>query len=315
LASLQPISDSAAFQAFIEVADNIHEEDKVKQLLELTGYMPLAVSLMASVAGHEGCDKALSRWETESTRMLSDGYDSRSSLDISIMLSFTSSRMTPGAQDLLSILSLLPDGFTDTDLLQAELPITAILKSKATLLRTALAFVDKEKRIRVLAPIREHILHSHPPTNALKLKLRKYFHDLLSLWKHHQDLNTAKIVPQLSRNVGNITWVLHDSLVTECPDVIENYQSILNLNQFYRRTKGTYSPLLPKISEQKDFGEDSPMFGDYLIQIVETAYYAPLADFDAKMMLGNKHFEFKDPLEQGTTYLLDCIVLASFSTS
>jgi hypothetical protein len=85
--------------------------------LELTGNLPLAVSLIASVAGAEGCDSALARWRFESTRMLSDGYDKRSSLDISIMLSFTSSRMTPGAQDLLSILSMLPDGFTDADLL------------------------------------------------------------------------------------------------------------------------------------------------------------------------------------------------------
>jgi hypothetical protein len=119
----------------------------VNQLLELTGNLPLAVSLIASVAGAEGCASALARWKCESTRMLSDGYDNRSSLDISIMLSFTSSRMTPAAQDLLRILSMLPDGFTDADLLQAELPIPAILAGKTTLLRTALAFMDKEKRI------------------------------------------------------------------------------------------------------------------------------------------------------------------------
>ncbi|KAJ7280999.1 P-loop containing nucleoside triphosphate hydrolase protein, partial [Mycena rebaudengoi] len=165
LAPLQPLSASAAYETFIEVADNIHEAEKVKQLLEHTGHMPLAISLMANVAAHEGCDKALSRWKTESTRMLSDGYDKRSSLDISIMLSFTSSRMTSGAQDLLSILSMLPDGFTDAELLQAELPITAPLASKTTLLRTGLASVDKDKRLQVLAPIRVHILHTHPPTN------------------------------------------------------------------------------------------------------------------------------------------------------
>ncbi|KAJ7271191.1 P-loop containing nucleoside triphosphate hydrolase protein, partial [Mycena rebaudengoi] len=181
LSPLTPLPHSAALQTFFDVADDTHEEDSVNQLLELTGNLPLAVSLVASVAGAEGCDSAIARWKTESTRMLSDGYDKRSSLDISIMLSFTSSRMTAGAQDLLSILLLLPDGFTDADLLQAELPITAILESKTTLLRTALAFVDQEKRIQVLAPIREHILNSHPPTNALKSKLQEHFHNLLSL--------------------------------------------------------------------------------------------------------------------------------------
>ncbi|KAJ7263699.1 P-loop containing nucleoside triphosphate hydrolase protein, partial [Mycena rebaudengoi] len=271
LAPLNPLPHSAALQTFLDVVDNTHDEKSVNQLLELTGNLPLAISLIASVAGAEGCESALARWETESTRMLSDGYDKRSSLDISIMLSFTSSRMTRGAQELLSILSMLPDGFTDADLLQAELPITGILASKTTLLRMALAFIDQEKRIQVLAPIREHILHAHPPTNAVKLKLRKHFHDLLSLWKHHGDLNAAKIMPQLSRNVGNITSVLQDSLAAECSDEIEKYQSILNLNNFYGRTQHTYSPLLLKISEQDLFRKDNPMFGDYLIQIIETA--------------------------------------------
>ncbi|KAJ7288777.1 P-loop containing nucleoside triphosphate hydrolase protein, partial [Mycena rebaudengoi] len=181
ISPLSPLSHSAALQTFFDVADDTHEEESVNQLLALTGNLPLAISLISSVAGAEGCDSALARWETESTRMLSDGYDKRSSLDISIRLSFTSSRMTPGAQDLLSILSMLPDGFTDADLLQAELPISDIFASKSTLLRTALAFVDQEKRIQVLAPIREHILHSHHPTKALKLKLRRHFHDILSL--------------------------------------------------------------------------------------------------------------------------------------
>ncbi|KAJ7263715.1 P-loop containing nucleoside triphosphate hydrolase protein, partial [Mycena rebaudengoi] len=195
LPPLTPLPHSAALQTFFDVAGNTHEEDSVNKLLELTGNLPLAVNLIASVAGAEGCDSTLTRWKSENTRMLSDGYDKRSSLDISIMLSFTSSRMTPGAQDLLSILSMLPDGFTDADLLQAELPITNILASKTTLLRTALAFIDKDKRVQVLAPIREHILCIHPPTDPLKLKLRSHFHDLLHLWAHHRDLNATKIVP------------------------------------------------------------------------------------------------------------------------
>ncbi|KAJ7263710.1 hypothetical protein C8J57DRAFT_1625886 [Mycena rebaudengoi] len=295
---LATLPHSAALQTFFDVADNIHEEESVSQLLELTGNLPLAISLIASVAGADGCDSALARWKSESTRMLSDGCDKRSSLDISIMLSFTSSRMTSGAQDLLSILSMLPDGFTDADLLQAELPIRDILASKSTLLRTALAFVDKEKRIQVLAPIREHILHSHPPTNVLKLKLRKHFHGLLSLWKHHQ--NFAKIVPQLSRNVGNINSVLQDSLSTDCLDGVQNLQSILFLNDFFGRTQETYSPLLLKISEQDSFWQDNPMLGEYLIQIFQTARYVPPADAEAKIRWGNIYFEFKDSLEKAS---------------
>ncbi|KAJ7217517.1 hypothetical protein C8J57DRAFT_1149491, partial [Mycena rebaudengoi] len=166
LAPLEPLSNVAARQTFIEVADDGHDDTSIKQLLELTGNLPLAVSLIASVAGSEGCAQALSRWKLESTRMLSEGYDQRSSLDISIMLSYTSPRMTPGAQQLLSILSMLPDGLADADLVQAQLPISDILACKVTLIQTALAFIGQDQHLKVLVPIREHILHSHPPENA-----------------------------------------------------------------------------------------------------------------------------------------------------
>ncbi|KAJ7273933.1 P-loop containing nucleoside triphosphate hydrolase protein [Mycena rebaudengoi] len=167
LLPLDPLSTSAALQTFVDVADDTHHQDSVKQLLEVTGNLPLAVSLISSVASHKGCDKALSRWKSESTHMISDGYDQRSSLDISIMLSLTGSRMTVGAQDLLSLLSMLPGGLTDVELVQAELGIPDILGCKSILIRTSLAFVGKDQRLKVLVPIREHTLRIHPPRSSL----------------------------------------------------------------------------------------------------------------------------------------------------
>ncbi|KAJ7247003.1 P-loop containing nucleoside triphosphate hydrolase protein, partial [Mycena rebaudengoi] len=181
LPPLDPLADSAAFQMFMDIADQDHDKNSAKQLLDLTGNLPLAVSLIASVAAHEGCDFALHRWKLESTRMLSDGYDQRSSLDISIMLSFSSSRMTSHAQELLSILSMLPDGLADGDLDQAKLPIPGVHGCRAALIRTSLAFVDKDQRLKVLVPIREYVNRVHPPTAAMQLPLRQYFHEVLAL--------------------------------------------------------------------------------------------------------------------------------------
>ncbi|KAJ7288822.1 P-loop containing nucleoside triphosphate hydrolase protein, partial [Mycena rebaudengoi] len=242
LAPLQPLSNVAAWQTFIEVADDGHDDASIKELLELTGNLPLAVSLIASVASSEGCAKALSRWKLESTRMLSDGYDQRSSLDISIMLSYTSSWMTTGAQQLLSILSMLPDGLADADLVQAQLPILDILACKATLIQTALAFVDQDQHLKVLVPIREHILHTHPPVNALKLKLREHFHQIIDLWHQFKNLNIADILLQISGNLGNFNAVPHDGLEPEGPDIVQNFRSILFLNDFYYRVHNTFTP-------------------------------------------------------------------------
>ncbi|KAJ7203224.1 hypothetical protein C8J57DRAFT_1735354 [Mycena rebaudengoi] len=304
LAPLKPLSNVAAQQTFIEVADDGHDDASIniKELLELTGNLPLAVSLIASVASAEGCAKALSRWKLESTQMLSDGYDQRSSLDISIMLSYTSSRMTPGAQELLSILSMLPDGLVDANLVQANLPITDILSCKATLIQTALAFVDQHQHLKVLVPIREHILSIHPPRNTLKLKLREHFHQILDLWNQFKYLNITDILPQISGNLGNFNTVLHDGLQLEGPDIVQNLRSILFLNDFYCRVQNTYSPLLLQLSGQMLHWKDNQIFGEYLISLLETSGYLPDPDFNSDITLGTQHFTSKDPLEQGRWY-------------
>ncbi|KAJ7256945.1 hypothetical protein C8J57DRAFT_1648996 [Mycena rebaudengoi] len=307
LAPLEPLSNVAAWQTFIEVADEGHDNASIKELLELTGNLPLAVSLIASVASSEGCAKALSRWKLESTRMLSDGYDQRLSLDISIMLSYTSSRMTPGAQELLSILSMLPDGLADADLVQAKLPILDILACKATLIQTSLAFIDQDQHLKVLVPIREHILHIHPPANVLKLKLRGHFHQILDIYNQFKNLNIADILPQISRNLGNFNTVLPDGVEPEGPDIVQNLRSILFLNNFYHRVHNTYSPLLLELSGQMLHWKDNQIFGEYLIELLETSRYFPDQVLNSDITLGTQHFTSKDPQEQNGTVLWECI--------
>ncbi|KAJ7266710.1 hypothetical protein C8J57DRAFT_1617923 [Mycena rebaudengoi] len=274
----------------------------IKELLELTGNLPLAVSLIASVASSEGCAKALSRWKLESTWILSDGYDQRSSLDISIMLSYTSSRMTPGAQELLSILSMLPDGLADADLVQAKLPIPDILSCKATLIQTALAFVGEDQHLKVLVPIREHILSIHPPQNILKLKLREHFHQILDLWHQFRNLNITDILPQILGNLGNFNTVLHDGLQPAGPDIVQNLRSILFLNDFYYQVHDTYSPLLLELSGQILHWKDNQIFGEYLIELLETSDYLPDLDLNSNITLGTLYFTSKDLLEQSRWY-------------
>ncbi|KAJ7267120.1 hypothetical protein C8J57DRAFT_1228733 [Mycena rebaudengoi] len=128
----------------------------------------------------------------------------------------------PRAQDLLGILSILPDGLTDSDLVQTGLQIPDILACKSTLLRTPLSFKDENHRIKVLAPIREHTINTHPPRDALKLKLRQYFHEALNLWKQFRDLNSAQISPQISRHLSNINYVFLDALSIDSSDAVQN---------------------------------------------------------------------------------------------
>ncbi|KAJ7819731.1 hypothetical protein B0H13DRAFT_1921574 [Mycena leptocephala] len=118
------------------MCDNTHNPEEVKKVLSLTDNMPLAINLLAHLVNSEGCSNVLSRWEEEKTSLISDGYDRRSNLDLSISLSLSSPRLNsvPHSKDLLSLLSMLPDGLSDAELVQAKLPVDNILGCKAALI-------------------------------------------------------------------------------------------------------------------------------------------------------------------------------------
>ncbi|KAJ7866307.1 P-loop containing nucleoside triphosphate hydrolase protein, partial [Mycena leptocephala] len=183
LPPLKPLDQDAARQTFIDIADNTHNPEEVDQVLSLTDNMPLAINLLAHLVDSEDCSSILSRWEEEKTSLISDGYDRRSNLDLSISLSLSSPRLNsvPHSKDLLSLLSMLPDGLSDAELVQAKLPINNILGCKAALIRTTLAYSDEHKQLKALVPIREYMQKIRPPGYHLIRPLLKHFKELLEL--------------------------------------------------------------------------------------------------------------------------------------
>ncbi|KAJ6592264.1 P-loop containing nucleoside triphosphate hydrolase protein, partial [Mycena vulgaris] len=115
LPDLKPLTQDAARQTFIDIADEGHDGDDIDKVLFLTGNLPLAIDLMANLVESESCNSVLARWEEEKTSVLSNGYNKRSNLDVSISVSLSSPRITsvPHCRDLLSLLSILPDGLSD----------------------------------------------------------------------------------------------------------------------------------------------------------------------------------------------------------
>ncbi|KAJ7107026.1 hypothetical protein C8R44DRAFT_858110 [Mycena epipterygia] len=195
LPPLKPLTYTASRQTFIEIADDptINEEPALEELLELSGNLPLAVSLIANVASFEGYSKTLSRWKTENLALLSEGYDKRSNLEKSISLSLTSPRMksTPNAMDLLNLLALLPDGITERDL-----------------------------------------LHSFRPGRSLVWALYNYFQELLVIWEKRQGRSSNDLVPQLVSNLGNIHSVVLWRLKEDGTDIQDIGETILALDAF-----------------------------------------------------------------------------------
>ncbi|KAJ7793306.1 P-loop containing nucleoside triphosphate hydrolase protein, partial [Mycena olivaceomarginata] len=202
-----PLTPIAARQTFIDIADDNHDDSEVDQLLNLTDNVPLAVQLVATIASSEGCQATLDRWKHEKTAVLSTGYDKHLNLELSIMLSLSSTRMlcSPRTVELLSLMSLLSDGISDLDLLQSKLPIPDILQCKSILVCTSMAYVDHAGRFKVLTPIREYIRTSQPPSPLLVQPLRKHFNSLLKLWRSVQDRSFAdNLISRVVSNLGNM---------------------------------------------------------------------------------------------------------------
>ncbi|KAJ6480903.1 P-loop containing nucleoside triphosphate hydrolase protein, partial [Mycena sanguinolenta] len=212
LLPLQPLSNNAAQQTFMDITDGSYSIEDFNQLLSFTDNMPLAVDLLAHLVDYEGLESVLTRWKTEKTSMLSVGYDRKSNLDASISLSLSSPQITPDSKDLLSLLSILPDGLSDAELVQSKLPISNILSCKAILLATSLAYQSSNKQLLVLMPVREYIQQALSLSPSLVQCLRKYFYALLKLYRKCNGEQMRPVVSQITLNLANLQEVLQRGL-------------------------------------------------------------------------------------------------------
>ncbi|KAJ7858637.1 hypothetical protein B0H14DRAFT_3135413 [Mycena olivaceomarginata] len=264
--ALNPLSSDAAYQTFMDIADADAAEDAqdISELLILTENLPLAVTLVASVAALDGCGSVLTRWRTESVSLLSDGFDKGSNLEMSLRLSLSSPRMAscPGALQFLSLLALLPDGISDADILNGSRPLSELPQFKTTLLRTSLAYSDAG-RLKVLAPVRELIRKLHPAPYTLVRALRLHWACLLELWRKYE-MPSGDLVQRLAGNAGNFNSLLKYALTVAASDLNEVVHNIFHLDIFTSRTHGYSVPLMADISAYLDPVDDNGLRGYYI---------------------------------------------------
>ncbi|KAF8205255.1 hypothetical protein K438DRAFT_2096405 [Mycena galopus ATCC 62051] len=225
LLPLPPLSNDAARQTFIEITDNSNTIEEMDQILGFTDNMPLAVDLIAHLVDYEGFSNVLSRWKTEKTSLLSVGFDRRSSLDASISLSLSSPRMMPESKELLSLLSVLPNGLSEVELVQGNLGIPNILSCKAALQATSLASWDNNQRLVLLVPIREYIRQILPPSMSSIQHIRKYFYEVLGLFRQHHGEQLKPVINQISLNLANLQEILHHGLYLHAPTLADTIQA------------------------------------------------------------------------------------------
>ncbi|KAJ7493526.1 hypothetical protein FB451DRAFT_1490663 [Mycena latifolia] len=306
LQPLEPLTDHAAWQTFIDIADDCHENKDIKTILHLTDNMPLAVDLIAHLVDAEGCTSVLSRWETERTTLLSDGHDKQSSLDASIALSLSSPRMSspPGAKDLLSLLSILPDGLSDVELIQSNLPIQEILGCKATLLGTSLAYTDDSKRLRSLVPIREHVLQFYPPLAHLIQPLQKHFHMLLDLYQRYRgQVQITSTMAEILVNLGNLRQVLQRGLDHNNPNLSDAIECTMALNSFSRLIGHGWLDLMDFIPSVFPEPCDHKLEARFIVETFCSRVHRPIITPELLMNQAISHFNnFNDPTLESSFY-------------
>ncbi|KAJ7455166.1 hypothetical protein FB451DRAFT_1143972 [Mycena latifolia] len=278
LRPLQPLAQDAARKTFIDIVDDGYTVEDIDKILLLADNMPLAIDLIAHLVDYDGFDHVMQHWETERTSLLSEGLNKGSNLNLSISMSLESPRLAsvPHAHDLLSLLSMLPDGLSDVELQQSKLPIENVLACKAALICISLAYTDDEKRLKALVPIREYMQKMHPPLICMVQPLRKHFSELLDVYDaYHGSASSPGIVARITSNFANIQNVLVMGLKPDNPDLVKTIYSICHLDRFSRQTGQGLSQLRHQIPKVLPHARD-PRVELYWMMTVIAGYYNQL---------------------------------------
>ncbi|KAJ7452630.1 P-loop containing nucleoside triphosphate hydrolase protein, partial [Mycena latifolia] len=299
LQPLAPLSLNAARKMFIDIADDGYSPDDVDKVLILADNMPLAIDLLAHLVDYEGLPSVLERWETESTSLISEGHNKGSNLDLSISLSLASPRITsqPHARDLLSLLSMLPDGLADIDLTQSQLPLVNPLACKAALLRTSLAYVDPRGQLKVLAPIREYVRTRHPPMALIVQPILKHFYKLLEIYDTYVGTVPGPgIVARIESNFANIQNILLDGLNPTNPELTNAIYCTCQFDRFSRLTGHGQSQLMHHIPNILPQPKDSKLEVYFLTQLFQGQIYCSIPNADVLVKQALECFpQFEDP--------------------
>ncbi|KZO91495.1 hypothetical protein CALVIDRAFT_521555 [Calocera viscosa TUFC12733] len=244
---VRPLSPTASRDVWMSIAGTT--DDKLEELLGLLDGLPLAINLMANRGQVMKPAQLIDTYRHERTSLLSRGKAGRlTSVQVSIELSVNSPSMqsNPDALRLLSLLCLLPDGISITDM---QSMLTSMPNSRqAALALLDAALVDGQTpRLTVLSPIRDFVLEKHQPEEPGLTEVRNRFIDLT--W--HADVvgtsNCTEAVNLLSAQFGNINAVmLHWWKSLPTPDEVKIlYQATGRLAWFsYAASYGDCAQLL-----------------------------------------------------------------------
>jgi tetratricopeptide (TPR) repeat protein len=250
--SIKPLPQRHAQQLFLSVAGKHFAKDPdMANLVAGMDGVPLAIELLGHAAqGQPNLRSVRERWRHRSVAILqrNGGQTRELSVSVSIEASIRNPYMTPKALRFLTILGQLPDGLAHTDF-RALLADDAE-DAAATLRQLGLAF-DENARLRTLAPVREYVAQSYPPSD----------HDLLQVVRHYCELagkegwqvgsqGGARSAQRLLSDTGNLNLMLRRAVGLVPPSQLA--EAILGLIEFMRFTGAEFADLIETIANSFD---------------------------------------------------------------
>jgi tetratricopeptide (TPR) repeat protein len=198
-------------------------DEWAEKLIDAVDCLPLAVSLLGSLAEVSTAEMLWERWKKENIAVVEkEKGDKLSSLDFSIALSLESGRMATDSSSrrLLGILSLLPDGMSASpspEFRRLFPDIPDISRSLDTLLGRSLAVRTTDKRVQVNSLVRLYCENHGLATPGDQLALRDYY---VTLASHGYDNLGPDLFKRMMAEMNNMGFVLQKSLAWTHPSEI-----------------------------------------------------------------------------------------------
>ncbi|KAH9044956.1 hypothetical protein EDB83DRAFT_2317863 [Lactarius deliciosus] len=211
-------------------------DEWAEKLIDAVDCLPLAVTLLGSLAEVSTAETLWERWQKENIALVEkEKGDKLSSLEFSIELSLESSRMAAdgSSKRLLGILSLLPDGMPASpspEFRRLFPDVPDIPRSLDTLLKCSLAVRTADKRVQVNSLVRLYCERNDLATAEDRRALRDYY---VTLASHGYDNLSDELFKRMTMEMNNMESVLRKSLtLTPLSEITPVIEAVIAYTQF-----------------------------------------------------------------------------------
>jgi len=204
-------------------------------LLGLDG-VPHAIELLARQAESDLDVSSLAdRWNRQRTTLLQRGVGTTRQTNIAIAYEFAiaSPLMSGAPMRMLRILAALPGGLATHDVPMAMEVLNGVTAqdAAATLKRCALAFAEGD-RLRMLAPLREHVLRAHPVVPGELHHVQTRFLQMAHSGHQVGDVGGGHVLRILTRDHLNCRWAVEAALDRADPTAVRAAMGFGNFSKF-----------------------------------------------------------------------------------